>query len=263
MKRVIAFLSLALASPALAAPVAIGFAPPTGQDLLYRIEQHRPVDGRDSLFRADRILRFEKAGDGYILHVTLRSLDSDAPGAGADAYRAALSPLIGVEHRFRLDSHGKIVGLDNVDDVRATMEKALNAMVAKAPEGSAGQRTAKNVLTLLDGLTPEGRLALLSGEVQPLLLFVDSEVDDARPRGVRTMAGPPLGRAVAVEGESTVAAHDGNRLTLQEDLQGEGAHVAMRYTVSAQTGLVDAQERRLTLGAQMLTEKRSLTAAGE
>ncbi|PZU66508.1 MAG: hypothetical protein DI554_05905 [Sphingobium sp.] len=250
MKRAIAFLSLAFASPALAAPVAIGFAPPTGQDLLYRIEQHRPVDGRDSLFRADRILRFEKAGDGYILHVTLRSLDSDAPGAGADAYRAALSPLIGVEHRFRLDAHGKIVGLDNVDDVRAAMEKALNAMVARAPEGSAGQRTAKNVLALLDGLTPEGRLALLSGEVQPLLLFVDSEVDDARPRGVRTMAG-------------TVAAHDGNRLTLQEDLQGEGSHVTMRYTVSAQTGLVDAQERTLTLGAQTLTEKRSLTAAGK
>ena len=168
-----------------------------------------------------------------------------------------------MEHRFRLDAHGKIVSLDNIDDVRAAMEKALNAMVAKAPEGSAGQRTAKNVLTLLDGLTPEGRLALLSGEVQPLLLFVDSEVDDARPRGVRTMAGPPLGRAVAVEGESTVAAHDGNRLTLQEDLQGEGSHVTMRYIVSAQTGLVDAQERRLTLGAQTLTEKRSLTVAGK
>ncbi|MFD2429006.1 hypothetical protein ACFSUK_14325 [Sphingobium scionense] len=62
MKRAIAFLSLAFASPALAAPVAIGFAPPTGQDLLYRIEQHRPVDGRDSLFSAERTLRFEKAG---------------------------------------------------------------------------------------------------------------------------------------------------------------------------------------------------------
>lgn len=263
MRRAIAFLSLAFASPALAAPVAIGFAPPVGQDLLYRIEQHRPVEGRDSLFRADRVLRFEKAEDGFILHVTLRSLDSDAPGAGADAYRAALSPLVGVEHRFRLDARGKIVALDNIDAVRATMEKALNAMVARAPEGSPGQRTARNVLTLLDGLTPEGRLALLAGEIQPLLLFVDSEVDDATPRGVRTMAGPPLGRAVAVAGNQAVTAHDGKRLTLQEDLQGESAHVVMRYAVSAQTGLVDAQERSLTLGAQTLTEKRSLTPAGK
>lgn len=37
----------------------------------------------------------------------------------------------------------------------------------------------------------------------------------------------------------------------------------MRYIVSAQTGLVDAQERTLTLGAQTLTEKRSLTVAGK
>nr|WP_246428265.1 hypothetical protein [Sphingobium scionense] len=256
-------MSLAFASPALAAPVAIGFAPPTGQDLLYRIEQHRPVDGRDSLFSAERTLRFEKAGDGYILLVTLRSLDSDAPGTGADAYRAALSPLIGVAHRFRLDAHGRIVGLDNLDEVRAVMEKALNAMVAGAPDDSPRHRTARNVLTLLDGLTPEGRLALLSGEVQPLLLFVDSEVDDARPRGVRTMAGPPLGRAVAVEGNSTVTGHEGNRLTLHEELQGEGAHVAMRYAVSTRTGLVDEQERSLTLGTQTLTEKRSLTLAGK
>lgn len=264
MKRAIAFLSLVLAAPALAAPVTIGFAPPTGQDLLYRIETHRPVEGRDSLFRADRTLRFERAGEGYILHVTLRSLDSDAPGAGADAYRAALSPLIGVEHRFRMDALGKIVALDNVDEVRAAMEKALNAMAAKAPAAKAPadsprQRTVQNVLTLLGGMTPEGLLAVLSGEIQPLFLFADSDIDDAKPRGVRTMAGSPLVRAVPVEGNSTVTAHDGKSLTLEEDLAGGAVHAVMRYRLSADTGLIDRQERTLTAGGATLTESRTLT----
>lgn len=248
-----------LASPALAETVAVAFAPPTDRVLAYHIEQHRPVAGKLSRFTADRELRFERAGDGYILHVTLRRVDSDAPGDGGEAYRAALTPLIGVEHRFHLDAKGKIVALDNSEAVSEAVIKELRQMLARFPAGSPRNRTAGNVLRLFEGLPPEGRLAMLAGEIQPLFLFAASGVEDgAGGRGLRTMAGSPLGRPVPVEGTLAVAAREGDRLTLNETLHGEGVDVTVRYGLSARSGLVERQERSLTVGPDTLTETRSL-----
>lgn len=258
MKLWLAVLLLAGASPLAAAPLEIGFAPPLDRTLLYRIEQHRPVEARDSLFRAERELRFERAGDGYILHATLRSLDSDAPASGAEPYRAALSPLIGVPCDFRLDAQGHIIALDNMDAVWKAVESGLQAMIARFPPDSPRHRTAQNVLTLFAGLTPEGRLALLAGEIQPLLLFADSVMDDAAPRDVQTLAGSPLGRGVPVKGTLAVRAQAGILLTLDEDLRGEGVHVMMRYGLSRVTGLVETQARTLQVGTDILTETRTL-----
>lgn len=71
-----AALSLALLVPgvAQAEAIAIPFAPPVDRNLTYRIEQHRPVEGKVSRFTATRDLRFDKVADGYILHATLRKI---------------------------------------------------------------------------------------------------------------------------------------------------------------------------------------------
>lgn len=238
--------------------IAVGFAPPTDRALAYRIEQHRPVEGRVSLFSALRELRFERAGDGYILHATLRSLDSDAPASGAEAYQAALSPLIGVEHRFRVNAHGKIVALDNMDAVWTSVEAGLDKMIAGFAPDTSRYRAARNVLTLFNGLSPEGRLALLAGELQPLFLFSGGDVEDGAGRGVRTVAGSPLGRSVPVEGVLTLTGQAGNILNLNEKLNGEGVQVTMHYRLSRVSGLVEEQERSLALGSNALTEKRVL-----
>jgi hypothetical protein len=253
--------ALIVAAPASAETVTLGFAPPLGRDLLYRIEQHRPVEGRDSLFASERRLRFEKAGDGYILRATLDAVDSDAPGAAGDAYRAGLSPLIGIEHRFRLDRTGRIVALDNIGDVWARAEAGLRKTMEAYPADSPRHRAAANVLTLFAALPPDGRLAMLAGELQPLFLFAGSVVMDGPGRALRSVAGSPLGKPVAVEGTVTLTGRRGDILAVAERLEGEGAKVAVDYQVAAASGLVTGQRRTLSMGARQLTETRSLTPA--
>lgn len=247
------------AQPAAAELVPIAFAPPVGRDLAYRIDQSRTVEGQKSRFSATRSLRFERAGDAWLLHATLRTIDSDAPATATQSWRAALTPLIGVEMGFRIDAKGKIVGLDDMDRVWTSVEQGLAKMMAGFAPDSAQYRAASAVQALFAGLSPEGRLALLAGEYQPLFLFAGGEVeDDAAGRGVRTVAGSPLGRPVMVEGLLRLAAREGDRFRLEENLAGDGVQVAVRYGLSTQTGLVEQQTRDLTLGAKTLTETRDL-----
>lgn len=261
MRPVLAVALLAIAQPALAESIAIPFAPPTDRPLVYRIEQQRPVAGKASRFSATRDLRFEKVAEGYRLVATLRAIDSDAPAAGAEPYRAALGPLLGIAMRFRLDGHGRIVALEDMDAVWTRVQAGVDAMLASFAADSDRHRAAQKVQALFASLSPEGRLALLAGEFQPLFLFAGSQVDDGAGRGLRTMAGSPLGRPVPVEGTLTVAGTGADALDMEEKLAGEGVQVAIRYHLSRTTGLVESQQRSLAVRSEALTETRSLTPA--
>lgn len=261
----LALLAVALlpACPAAADTIAIPFTPPLNTPLVYHIEQHRPVAGRDSRFSATRMLRFEKTGEGYILHATLRTLDTDAAPAAAEPYRVALTPLLGVELDFRVDGRGKIVALDNMDGAWAAVQAGLAKMMEGFAPDSSSRQAASIVQRLFGGLSPDGRLALLAGEYQPLFLFAGDVVEDGPGRGVRTAAGSPLGRPVPVEGLLRLERRDGAMLLLDEQLVGEGVQVAMRYRLSLATGMVEEQARTLSAGGRTLTETRALRAAAD
>lgn len=256
-----AMLLCAAAVPVRAETITIGFAPPVGLDLLYHIEQVRPIAGEDRRFVSDRRLRFERAGDGYILHMTLTRIDSDAPSDMAAAYMAALSPLLEVTHDFRLDSAGRIAALDNLDAVWSAARAGLDRMAAREKPDSARARAVRNVLALFDALSPDARIDLLAGEVRPMLLFASAVVEDGAGRGVSTVAGAPLGRPVPVRGSVAVTGREGDALDISENLAGEGVNVAMRYRVSAHTGLIERQDRTLKLGAVELRERRTIAPA--
>ncbi|MDX3899596.1 MAG: hypothetical protein QHC40_03650 [Sphingobium sp.] len=248
-----------LPASALAEQVRIGFAPPTGRDLLYRIEQQRPVAGRMTRFSADRLLRFMAVEDGgYRLRATLTRIDTDAAGEAGEPYRVALSPLIGLALDFRVDAQGRITALDNMDAAWARVEAGLAAMRTGFAEGSARHRAVTNILALFSGQTADGRLALLSGEIQPLLLFANSVIDDERPRALKTVAGSPLGRPVPVEGLVALAGRHGDMLDLTENLAGQGVRVDIRYRLSRVGGVVAEERRTLEMGDRKLTETRSV-----
>jgi hypothetical protein len=256
-----AVLCLALLVPGIAhaEAIAIPFAPPVDQRLAYQIEQHRPVEGKLSRFSAIRDLRFEKVADGYILHATLRAIDSDAPPLGAEPYAAALTPLVGVEHHFRVDARGQIVALDNMDAVWSAVQAGLAKMLTAFAPDTPRYRSVLSVQALLSGLSPDGRLALLAGELRPLFLFAGGAVEDGAGRGVRTVAGAPLGRPVPVEGVLRVTAQSDNALDLDEQLGGNGINVGITYRLSRHSGLIEKQQRNLMLGTRTVTEKRELT----
>jgi hypothetical protein len=251
--------ALLLPSLAQAEPIQIGFAPPVDRDLAYHIEQQRPVAGQITRFTADRTLRFVRAGQGgYALNVTLRAIDTNASGEGGEPYRAALSPLVGIELHFHLDATGHITALDNMADVWPKLEAGLYAITKSNAEGSARHRAATNVLTLFSGQSDEGKLALLAGEIQPLLLFASSALDDQQPRTLRTTAGSPLARPVPVEGTVALVGRKGMMLDLTEKLAGQDAQVEVHYRLSQPSGLVAEQRRTLVMGARSLTETRTV-----
>lgn len=252
---------ISIASPAAAESLAIPFAPPIDRALTYRIEQHRPVDGKSARFASVRDLRFAREGDGYVLIATLRTIDSDAAENRAAPYRAAMGPLIGLELRFRMDAQGRIVDLDNAEAVWTKVRAGVDSMLAGFPPDSDRYRAATNVQALFAALAPEARLALLAGEFQPLFLFAGVTVEDGAGRQLRTQAGSPLGRPVPVEGAVRLEAQNGDALDLAEDLKGEGVTVAIRYRLSRASGLVENQTRNLTVGGDTLTENRTLTPA--
>ncbi|MEC3910438.1 hypothetical protein U5A82_08075 [Sphingobium sp. CR2-8] len=261
MRRLIAVALVALAQPAAAQSIAIPFAPPVDRPLVYRIEQHRPVEGATRRFSATRDLRFEKAGDGYSLAATLRDIDSDAPPAGSEPYRAALGPMVGLTLRFRLNGQGRIIGLDDQDAAWGVVQAGVDAMLATFAPDTPRHKAAAKVQALFASLSPEGRLALLAGEIQPLFLFAGSGVEGGEGRGLRTVAGSPLGRPVPVEGTLRVVGQSTQGVDLAEKLAGEGVQVGIDYHLSRITGLVETQRRSLALGSLALTEIRTLTPA--
>ena len=184
-------LSIAVASPVAAETIAIPFAPPINRAMTYSIVQHRPIGGKSSSFSATRELRFERSGTGYLLHCTLISIDSDAPDEGAAAFRAAMTPLTGVAMTFRVGASGKITGLDDLDSIWQSVARGQKAMQDSLKDGPR-KKAATAVGALFASLSPEARLALLAGELQPLFLFAGSQVE-AGPggRGVKTVAGSP------------------------------------------------------------------------
>lgn len=261
MRAFLAVAFVALAQPAAGQGIAIPFAPPVDRALVYRIEQHRPVEGATRLFSATRDLRFEHAGEGYILHATLRDIDSDAPATGAESYRAALTPLVGVAVSYRLDGQGHIVGIDNLDAAWGAVQSRVDAMLAQFGPDTPRHKAAANVQALFASLSPEGRLSLLAGEIQPIFLFAGSDVEGGEGRGLRTVAGSPLGRPVPVEGTVRVTGEPTGALDLEEKLTGEGVQVTIAYHLSRSTGLVEAQQRSLAVRSLALTEKRTLMLA--
>jgi hypothetical protein len=257
--RSFALLLLLVAAPAAAETVQVGFAPPTGKAMLYHMEQKRSTQGREARLSADRVLRFEKAGAGYVLHVVLRGFEAEGPEEVAEPFRAAMTPLEGVEQVFRLDAGGRIVSVDNMDALWSAAGKGVDEMLARFPADSARHKAALRIQALFESLSEDARVELLAGELKPLLMFADTPVVDGAGRGLRSMAGSPLGRPVPVEGQVAMTKRAGDKLTLDEALAGQGVAVAIRYRASAASGLVEEQQRQLSVGDRQLAEIRTLT----
>lgn len=215
---------------------AIRFAPPLDRTLAYRVVQYVGTGKTQRRFESVRHLRFARDGGGYRLTVTLRDATGDAPAAAMARYRAALTPLIGVAQHMRVDGSGRIIAIDNMQDVWAAFLQGQQALLA-ASERNAATRIAIDHIASLDATD---RLAVLAGDVQPLMLFASGT------------ALPSMRK----EKDS-----DPGTILFSEEVEANG--VAARYTVEQATGLVVSAERDVVQPSRTLHEGRILTSLNE
>ncbi len=244
MRRIAAVLLLVavacVATPgtgiAQASPTAIRFAPPLDRTLAYRVVQYVGTGKTQRRFESVRHLRFAPDGGGYRLTVTLRDVTGEGPPPAMARYRAALAPLIGVTQQMRIDRNGRIIAIDNMPDVWAAFMQGQRALLAVSG-GNAATRTAIDHIASLDAAD---RLAVLAGDVQPLMLFASGTT-------LPTMRG----------------GDEGDPGTLLFSEQDEANGIAARYTVQHSTGLVLSAERDVRQPARTLREKRLLAPLDE
>lgn len=211
---------------------AIRFAPPLDRTLAYRVVQYVGTGKTQRRFESVRHLRFAPYEGGYRLTVTLRDVTGEGPPTAMARYRAALTPLIGVAQHMRVDRNGRIIAIDNMPDVWAAFMQGQQALLA-ASERNAATRTAVDHIASLDAAD---RLAVLAGDVQPLMLFASG---------------------TALPSMRKKKDSDPGTILFSEEVEANG--VAARYTVEQATGLVVSAERDVVQPSRTLHEKRLLT----
>ena len=219
-----------------ASPKAIRFAPPLDRTLAYRVVQYVGTGKTQRRFESVRHLRFAPDGGGYRLTVTLRDVTGEGPPPAVARYRAALAPLIGVTQHMRIDRNGRIIAIDNMPDVWAAFMQGQQALLALLGQDAA----TRAAIDYIGGLDERERVAVLAGDVQPLMLFA---------------SGTPL-PTMRVEDDSDAA----NILFKEED-QDNG--IVAHYTVMRATGLVYAAQRLIDRPPQKVRETRLLSGVAE
>ncbi|RVT40200.1 hypothetical protein [Sphingobium algorifonticola] len=215
---------------------AIRFAPPVDQPLAYRVSQRIGTGKAQQHFESVRHLRFTPDRDGYRMTVVLHSMTGDAPADALARYRAALSPMVGMAQHLRIDGSGRVIAIDNLDAVWTAFMQGQRALLALSGESDARQAAFAH----LERLDPAGRLAVLAGDVQPLMLFA---------------SGIPL---ASMRREQGIDAGT-SRFSEADEARGLTAH----YVVDDATGLVLRAGRDVEQPGRSVRETRLLAPMSE
>jgi hypothetical protein len=189
--RVLAMMFLAAATPLLAraepgAPagaasgaarpgevIETAFDPPVGRPLLYRLSREVTKDDTTvSTWASQEIIFLRRAG-GYRMKVRVL----DAGMSGTDAARRDQFRRLMLEFQrpfvLLIDDSGLIEGMEDADGYWAEVVRRTRELVAAAgPAGEAPDSPAAELVTgMLQDTTPEGRLALLTQYVAPIIEY--------------------------------------------------------------------------------------------
>ncbi|KQT31838.1 hypothetical protein ASG29_08030 [Sphingomonas sp. Leaf412] len=171
-------LGRAAALVALAAtPAAARFAPATDAPYRLTMTMERQLGERQSgeggvrRFATDYAVTFTRDHDGY--RAVLRALPASAADSGGTRHFARLqSALAGVPIIVRLDRHGGLIAVEDVDP----LWDRLRAAIVATDDDPASRR---RLLALHDAATPAVRVQTLAGDLLALCAGADADRRDA------------------------------------------------------------------------------------
>jgi hypothetical protein len=148
-----------------ARPVQIGFVPPLGQILRFRITRTRTADNRaQGPASLDFTARFTEAGDHYLM-----AIQFELPQALRGTPSSAMTNLLLRPMVLRLNEGGEIVALENEAAYWARMRAALAQFVRSEGGPPEGQALMTEIIDRMQAMPDGPRIEKLSESVSPIV----------------------------------------------------------------------------------------------
>ncbi|ATY32272.1 hypothetical protein [Sphingomonas psychrotolerans] len=188
----------------IAAPI---FAPPVDTPL--RILTERTEAAPERHYRLERLVRFNKEGNGYRAEALILGSASEAPQPLGNLVERGLSALAGRKIVLHLDSEGRVVEVDEIATLWERVCQRISDAAAtrqSLPPGEA-RKLAEKVAAPLRALPPERQRALLATLVTAAIIS-----DPLDPVGtvvpIKLPGTSPFGTPIVLEGTRRTAAAD-------------------------------------------------------
>lgn len=189
------------------------FAPPIEAPLLVTTEHHSTIGETERRYKLERLVRFQRAADGYRAEVRVLHPSSDASPAVGGMVEAGFAALADRTLVFHLDTAGKVTSIEDMAALWERLCEGIGAMVADSGSSDPAARKilAQRIATPLRTLPEERRRAMLSTLVTAVI--VDEAPD---PIGaltpVQLPGASPLGQKLVLEGMRTTTAVGANEI---------------------------------------------------
>lgn len=187
------------------------------EDRTYRYEtaETRSAEGIVRRFAAERSVVFHRTASGYDATVTLDAVEEASGDAAGRMFRAATGALLGKPLRYRLDSSGAVLAVEDPDRAIAVIANAIEQMTAHRERGGDAQILASP----LRSLPAERKVAMLRSILSPVIA---GSVADQPPgtRNVTIPSRPPLPPGTALSGVQTVTRGPGDVVTVNVQADG-------------------------------------------
>ncbi len=247
---------------------AAEFRPVEDRPYRYDTVETRTADGVARRFQASRTVVFHKTDTGYVVTVTLDTIDDRAGDEVGAMFRAATGALLHRPIRYRVDASGAIVDVADADTAIALIADAIERISARRVRSGDARVLASPLRTL----PPERKAAMLRSILTPVIAGPTADRTLGQ-RAVTVPSRPPLAPGTALSGIETTRSAGGIITIEVEASGGVDAHAApethghdvatpahlptatisMTRRIDAATGLLrdaqDVSETRLRDGA--------------
>jgi len=152
-------------------PVHIGFAPPLDRPLEYIHSEEKTEKGAPRNVAARLIVRFTKAGEGYLMEGWTEIPGLSPEQAASPEVRFALRPVT-----FRLSSDGAFVGIEGEADYWSGLDAMAEAIMKDPKMAAADKPLLRSIFHTMRELPLEQRLTLIAKNFLPITAFAATDM---------------------------------------------------------------------------------------
>ncbi len=219
-------------APVAAAAEQIGFAPPVGVPMTYRVTTRRIArDGTLINFALVYALQWERVGRGYRLEAILQRIDSDARPEVTRTLTLILQPLVGEAIAYLVAPDGSRIDMVDPEQLWARVTARIEAVGAEA-----GRPEARQLAQLIARLPAAERDRLATADIRALIAPANDAIAVAVPDGRTSVSMARVGTLRTIARVEHASAPVGGKDRPLE--------IDNLWTVDIATGLVVREQRQ-------------------